>query len=257
MKVGVPTEIKTDEYRVSLTPAGVRELVEHGHEVLIQSERRSGQHDPGRGVLGAGRAHPAGRRRGVRGGRDDPRRQGAAAGGGGDAPARPPAVHLPAPRPGPGPDEGPRGVGRDLRGLRDGRGRPGPAAAARADERGGRQDRHAGRRVLPRAPARRARRAARRRAGRGRRDRDDHRRRRGRPERGLHRDRHGGRRVRLRPQHRPPARAGRGVRRPRVDGVLVDARGRGDAAARRPRDRRRAGPRRARAVRGQARRSSA
>jgi alanine dehydrogenase len=37
MKVGVPTEIKTDEYRVSLTPAGVRELVEHGHEVYIQS----------------------------------------------------------------------------------------------------------------------------------------------------------------------------------------------------------------------------
>ena len=37
MKVGVPTEIKTDEYRVSLTPAGVRELVEHGHDVMIQS----------------------------------------------------------------------------------------------------------------------------------------------------------------------------------------------------------------------------
>src|SRR5215212_12247861 len=37
MKVGVPTEIKTDKYRVSLTPAGVRELVEHGHEVVIQS----------------------------------------------------------------------------------------------------------------------------------------------------------------------------------------------------------------------------
>src|SRR5215213_2240192 len=36
MKVGIPTEIKTDEYRVGLTPAGVRELVEHGHEVLIQ-----------------------------------------------------------------------------------------------------------------------------------------------------------------------------------------------------------------------------
>ncbi len=30
MKVGVPTEIKTDEYRVSLTPAGVRELTDHG-----------------------------------------------------------------------------------------------------------------------------------------------------------------------------------------------------------------------------------
>jgi alanine dehydrogenase len=37
MKVGVPTEIKTDEYRVALTPAGVRELVEHGHEVVIQA----------------------------------------------------------------------------------------------------------------------------------------------------------------------------------------------------------------------------
>ncbi len=37
MKVGVPTEIKTDEYRVALTPAGARELAEHGHEVLIQS----------------------------------------------------------------------------------------------------------------------------------------------------------------------------------------------------------------------------
>lgn len=36
MKVGVPTEVKTDEYRVALTPAGVRELVDAGHEVLIQ-----------------------------------------------------------------------------------------------------------------------------------------------------------------------------------------------------------------------------
>jgi alanine dehydrogenase len=37
MKVGCPTEIKTDEYRVALTPAGVRELVEHGHEVVVQA----------------------------------------------------------------------------------------------------------------------------------------------------------------------------------------------------------------------------
>jgi alanine dehydrogenase len=37
MKVGVPTEIKTDEYRVALTPSGVRELVEHEHEVVVQS----------------------------------------------------------------------------------------------------------------------------------------------------------------------------------------------------------------------------
>jgi alanine dehydrogenase len=36
MRVGVPTEIKTDEYRVALTPAGVRELVAAGHTILIQ-----------------------------------------------------------------------------------------------------------------------------------------------------------------------------------------------------------------------------
>src|SRR3954449_5862737 len=37
MKVGVPTEIKTDEYRVALTPAGVRELSDHGRDVGIQA----------------------------------------------------------------------------------------------------------------------------------------------------------------------------------------------------------------------------
>jgi len=36
MKVGVPTEIKADEYRVALTPIGARELSEHGHDVLVQ-----------------------------------------------------------------------------------------------------------------------------------------------------------------------------------------------------------------------------
>ena len=37
MRIGVPTEIKPDEYRVAITPAGVRELSAHGHEVLVQS----------------------------------------------------------------------------------------------------------------------------------------------------------------------------------------------------------------------------
>jgi alanine dehydrogenase len=37
VKVGVPTEIKQDEYRVALTPAGVRELTDAGHEVVIQA----------------------------------------------------------------------------------------------------------------------------------------------------------------------------------------------------------------------------
>lgn len=37
MLVGVPKEIKTHEYRVGLVPAAVRELVAHGHQVLVQS----------------------------------------------------------------------------------------------------------------------------------------------------------------------------------------------------------------------------
>jgi alanine dehydrogenase len=37
MRIGVPTEIKTDEYRIAITPAGVRELATRGHEVLVQS----------------------------------------------------------------------------------------------------------------------------------------------------------------------------------------------------------------------------
>ena len=36
MKVGIPSETKADEYRVSMTPAGVRELTERGHGVVIQ-----------------------------------------------------------------------------------------------------------------------------------------------------------------------------------------------------------------------------
>jgi alanine dehydrogenase len=46
VKVGVPTEIKTDEYRVSLTPAGARELVEHGHEVIVQAGAGEGSTIP-------------------------------------------------------------------------------------------------------------------------------------------------------------------------------------------------------------------
>ena len=36
MKVGVASEVKSDEYRVALTPVGARELAERGHDVLIQ-----------------------------------------------------------------------------------------------------------------------------------------------------------------------------------------------------------------------------
>src|SRR3569833_16071 len=37
MLVGVPSEIKTHEYRVGLTPSAVREYVQRGHKVLVQS----------------------------------------------------------------------------------------------------------------------------------------------------------------------------------------------------------------------------
>jgi alanine dehydrogenase len=37
MKIGVPIETKPDEYRVAVTPSGVRELTDHGHELLIQA----------------------------------------------------------------------------------------------------------------------------------------------------------------------------------------------------------------------------
>lgn len=37
MKLGVPKEVKNHEYRVALTPVGVHELVQHGHEVVVQT----------------------------------------------------------------------------------------------------------------------------------------------------------------------------------------------------------------------------
>ncbi|MEL7489897.1 MAG: alanine dehydrogenase [Pseudomonadota bacterium] len=37
MRVGVPKEIKNSEFRVGLTPGSVREYVEHGHDVLIET----------------------------------------------------------------------------------------------------------------------------------------------------------------------------------------------------------------------------
>jgi alanine dehydrogenase len=42
VRVGVPSEVKADEYRVALTPAGVRELADSGHEVLVQSGAGAG-----------------------------------------------------------------------------------------------------------------------------------------------------------------------------------------------------------------------
>src|SRR5437016_2918850 len=46
MKAGVVKEIKADEYRVALTPAGARELVQRGHEVLVETGAGDGSSFP-------------------------------------------------------------------------------------------------------------------------------------------------------------------------------------------------------------------
>jgi alanine dehydrogenase len=42
VKIGVPKEVKTHEYRVGLTPAGARELALHGHSVLVEHNAAAG-----------------------------------------------------------------------------------------------------------------------------------------------------------------------------------------------------------------------
>jgi alanine dehydrogenase len=37
MRIGIPKEVKNNEYRVAITPIGVHELVAHGHEVVVQA----------------------------------------------------------------------------------------------------------------------------------------------------------------------------------------------------------------------------
>ena len=42
MKIGLPKEIKDNEYRVGLTPAGVNALVHAGHDVFVQKTAGNG-----------------------------------------------------------------------------------------------------------------------------------------------------------------------------------------------------------------------
>jgi alanine dehydrogenase len=42
MRVGVPKEIKNNEYRVAITPAGVKDLTRHGHQVLVEKSAGEG-----------------------------------------------------------------------------------------------------------------------------------------------------------------------------------------------------------------------
>jgi alanine dehydrogenase len=54
VKIGVPREIKNNEYRVAMTPAGVHELVRHGHEVLVEQSAGAGSSIPDADYVGAG-----------------------------------------------------------------------------------------------------------------------------------------------------------------------------------------------------------
>jgi alanine dehydrogenase len=55
MRIGVAKEIKSQEYRVALTPAGARELVQRGHEVLVETSAGVGSafHDDAYARAGA------------------------------------------------------------------------------------------------------------------------------------------------------------------------------------------------------------
>ena len=54
MKIGVATEIKPDEYRVALTPAGARELVLRGHDVIVETTAGVGSSFPDASYEAAG-----------------------------------------------------------------------------------------------------------------------------------------------------------------------------------------------------------
>ncbi len=54
MRVGVVKEITKDEYRVALTPAGARELVHRGHEVVVETTAGDGSSFPDEAYVAAG-----------------------------------------------------------------------------------------------------------------------------------------------------------------------------------------------------------
>jgi alanine dehydrogenase len=54
VKIGVPKEVKNHEYRVALTPVGVHELTQHGHEVVVQKDAGTGSQIPDAEYVAAG-----------------------------------------------------------------------------------------------------------------------------------------------------------------------------------------------------------
>ena len=58
MRIGVPTEIKEDENRVAISPAGVAAFKVHGHGVVVQSEAGKGSHISDGAFRAAGGGRP-------------------------------------------------------------------------------------------------------------------------------------------------------------------------------------------------------
>ncbi len=54
VKVGIPREVKNNEFRVAITPAGVHELVRHGHQVLVERHAGEGSSIPDAEYVAAG-----------------------------------------------------------------------------------------------------------------------------------------------------------------------------------------------------------
>jgi alanine dehydrogenase len=54
VKVGIPREVKNNEFRVAITPAGVHELVRHGHQVVVEEGAGTGSSIPDEEYVAAG-----------------------------------------------------------------------------------------------------------------------------------------------------------------------------------------------------------
>jgi alanine dehydrogenase len=54
VKVGIPREVKNNEFRVAITPAGVHELVRNGHQVVIERDAGAGSSIPDEEYVSAG-----------------------------------------------------------------------------------------------------------------------------------------------------------------------------------------------------------
>ncbi len=157
MIVGVPKEVKDDEYRVAITPAGVRELTAAGHAVFVERGAGVGLVDSRcgvRGHRGEDRGRPGRHLVGVGpgpGGQGADRRRVPAARG----PEGPGPLHLPAPGRLPAVHRGPDRRRQHGHRLRDGAPCRQLAATAHPDERGGRPDGPADGLPPPDAPGRR------------------------------------------------------------------------------------------------------